>query len=383
MGMGRHRFFEGTLLLLAALLAGCGKTDAAKAERVERDSALYRQAFAAEQSGDLKEAERLFGKVLIEEPQSFSAHFQLATLLQDHAKDYVGAIYHYRQYLALRPESEKSDVVTNRIWAAEQMLAPQILEKVGSSVPGITQANLLKENERLNRSVVALESEKSALLEEKAKAEKELENLRGDNERLRSNLRKMRVDETVQSDDASSARRIGTAAREEAAAGAGITAMDAKDLKAMREEAAALAREGSNPPPPRKPLVDVPSTESVIKKVEEKFTGEAPKPEAAAVAAWSDEQKKADARPKPEAQGKAEKSSLSELSLFGRGEKKESKTASDANQRTYVVQPGDTLFRVAEKFYGDPTKWKRIRDANRTRIDPDGRIRAGQIIMVP
>ena len=372
MGMERHRFFGGTLLLLAALLAGCGKTDIAKLERTERESALYRKAFAAEQAGDIKEAVRRYNEVLVEEPRSFSVHFQLATLLQDREEDYIGAIYHYKQYLAFRSDSEKTDLATNRIRIAEQMLAPQILKKVGDAVQGITQANLLKENEQLNRTITTLEGEKSVLLEEKAKAEKEVARLQGDNERLRSNLRKMRIDETVQPDEASSARRIATAAREDSA-GAGISGADAKDLKAMREEAAALAREGSRPTATvRRPLVDVPSSESVLKKVEEKLSGEPPKQEPVATA-------QTDTPGKPAAQ----QQELNALSLFGRGDKKEPKAASDANQRTYVVQPGDTLFRVAEKFYGDSSKWKKIRDANRTRIDPDGRIRAGQIITVP
>jgi nucleoid-associated protein YgaU len=38
---------------------------------------------------------------------------------------------------------------------------------------------------------------------------------------------------------------------------------------------------------------------------------------------------------------------------------------------------------VAEKFYGDATHWKKIRDVNRANIDPDGRIRVGQVIVVP
>ena len=80
---------------------------------------------------------------------------------------------------------------------------------------------------------------------------------------------------------------------------------------------------------------------------------------------------------------KIDKSSLASLSLFGKDEKKEKGAKPGGEQRTYVVQPGDTLFRVAEKFYGDSTHWKKIRDANRARIDPDGRIRAGQIIVVP
>jgi 5'-nucleotidase len=54
-----------------------------------------------------------------------------------------------------------------------------------------------------------------------------------------------------------------------------------------------------------------------------------------------------------------------------------------AGPRTYVVQPGDTLYRIAERLYGDAEEWKRIREANAGRIDADGRVRAGQILQVP
>jgi nucleoid-associated protein YgaU len=379
---------------LAVLLAGCGKVRIAADERNERGSALYRKAFAAEQAGDLKEAVRLFNKVLVEEPRSFSAHFQLATLLQDHEEDYLGAIYHYKRYLALRPESEKGTLASERIRVAEQMLAPQLLKKVGDSVKGISQAHLLKESERLNRAITTLEGEKSVLLEEKTAAEKELAGLRGDNARLRDILRKMRVDESAAPDRAASAQSIGAAAREElgktrgdesaapsgaasarsigAAARAELgadasAATDAAALRALREEAQALAQARGQPTAERRPVAEVPTTESVLKRVEEKLTGDAARAEAGTA-------KKTD---------KTQPSDLSALSLFGRGEKKEKKTAADYNPRTYVAQPGDTLSRVAEKFYGDSSQWKKIREANRTRIDPDGRIRAGQIIVVP
>jgi nucleoid-associated protein YgaU len=40
---------------------------------------------------------------------------------------------------------------------------------------------------------------------------------------------------------------------------------------------------------------------------------------------------------------------------------------------TYTVEAGDTLAIIAQKFYGDPTAWRRIYDANRSAIgdDPD------------
>jgi nucleoid-associated protein YgaU len=259
------------------------------------------------------------------------------------------------------------------------MLAPQILKKVGDSVQGLTQAHLLKENERLNLAITTLQGEKSVLLEGQAKTDKELAALRTDNERLRDLLRKMRVTETdgTAAGTTISAREAGAVARQAAAEVPAPT--DAQTLRALREEAQALAREGGKPPPPvRKPLADVPSTESVLKKVEERLTG---------VPARGERAPGQPAKSAKPVSGAADQeghpADFSALSLFGRGQKKEKTAGSGDSPRTYVVQPGDSLFRVAEKFYGDATQWKKIREANRTRIDPDGRIRAGQIIVVP
>lgn len=362
-------FLTGACVFLTVLGPGCSKSDQAAVEGGERGSALYRQAFAAEQSGDIKEAIRLFNKVLIDEPRSFSAHFQLATLLHDHDEDYIGAIYHYKQYLYLRPESEKSTLAQERIRIAEQLLAPQILKKVGDSVEGISQAHLLKENERLNRIITTMEGEKAVLMEGKSASDKELAELRGDNARLREVLNKMRVGETVSEPTQPILKRVEAAIKK----GEGDTRapkLDAKSTRALREEAASMAKSGGTESG-RKPLVDVPSTDEMIKKVQSRLEGT---PEAQSGTA------------KPEVSdktGKPSKSSLPGFSIFGKEEKREKEAKTGGELRTYVVQPGDTLFRVSEKFYGDSMQWKKIRDANRARIDPDGRIRAGQIITVP
>lgn len=49
----------------------------------------------------------------------------------------------------------------------------------------------------------------------------------------------------------------------------------------------------------------------------------------------------------------------------------------------YVVQEGDTLYRLAVRFYGKISAWRRIREANKATISTDGRIRAGQKIVLP
>ncbi|MBP5321935.1 MAG: tetratricopeptide repeat protein, partial [Kiritimatiellae bacterium] len=93
-GSGFRRAWLVTAVVLTAVW-GCSRHEpVARIERLERGTALYREAIAEEQAGNLDEAIRLLKQLLADEPQIYSAHFQLATLLQDYAKDYVGAIHH-------------------------------------------------------------------------------------------------------------------------------------------------------------------------------------------------------------------------------------------------------------------------------------------------
>ncbi|HMP90344.1 MAG TPA: LysM peptidoglycan-binding domain-containing protein [Kiritimatiellia bacterium] len=49
----------------------------------------------------------------------------------------------------------------------------------------------------------------------------------------------------------------------------------------------------------------------------------------------------------------------------------------------YVVQPGDTLSRIASKMYNDPNKWNIIFEANRTILTRPENVRVGQTLMIP
>jgi nucleoid-associated protein YgaU len=50
----------------------------------------------------------------------------------------------------------------------------------------------------------------------------------------------------------------------------------------------------------------------------------------------------------------------------------------------YTIAEGDTLATIAEKFYGDPTLWRPIYDANRAAIgdNPDN-VRVGTSLRIP
>ncbi|MBV9327343.1 MAG: LysM peptidoglycan-binding domain-containing protein [Chloroflexi bacterium] len=51
---------------------------------------------------------------------------------------------------------------------------------------------------------------------------------------------------------------------------------------------------------------------------------------------------------------------------------------------TYEVQSGDTLATISQQFYGDPTQWRRIYDANKDAIgdDPD-KLKLGTKLTIP
>lgn len=51
--------------------------------------------------------------------------------------------------------------------------------------------------------------------------------------------------------------------------------------------------------------------------------------------------------------------------------------------RTYTVQSGDTLSAISARFYGTPTRWIDIYQANRDRISSESALRVGQEIRIP
>jgi len=59
-------------------------------------------------------------------------------------------------------------------------------------------------------------------------------------------------------------------------------------------------------------------------------------------------------------------------------------SASSTASRTYKVQKGDTLFRIAMKCYEDGAKWRDILKANEDRIsDPKRDVRPGMSLVIP
>jgi cell envelope opacity-associated protein A len=54
-----------------------------------------------------------------------------------------------------------------------------------------------------------------------------------------------------------------------------------------------------------------------------------------------------------------------------------------SSSRTYKVQPGDTLSKIAKEFYGNANDYNRIFAANRDKLEDPDKIRAGQELVIP
>ena len=57
--------------------------------------------------------------------------------------------------------------------------------------------------------------------------------------------------------------------------------------------------------------------------------------------------------------------------------------AASSGERTYTVKSGDTLSKIASEFYGKPTEYNKIFEANRDQLSNPDAIRPGQELTIP
>ena len=100
--------FAGLALLCFALAAGCGR---GSAERREARDRYLRRAQAAKDAQDIDRAIALCEQALRRRPDLAPAHRELALMLDNYREDYELALYHYRRYLELRPDSPQRETI--------------------------------------------------------------------------------------------------------------------------------------------------------------------------------------------------------------------------------------------------------------------------------
>lgn len=332
-------------------VCGCDKGPSlSEIEASERNSRLYTNAMDDLQAGRMDAAIKGFERVVLQEPKSYSAHFQLATLLQDVRKDYIAAIAHYRDYLALRPASDKATVAKDRMKLCETLLSAEMVRKAGGSASN----KLASENAKLAQQV-------RTLTDKLEKAQKDIARLEQEKAAQRKTIEKLgaAIDSDAAPADPNRVKRAVAATKAGEDAEIARRRLKPTDAELLDEDD---GKDG--------PLIK----SDEVKQIKGELAALDAEDEAAANKASS----KPGAKPTAKVTGKT---AASPLDVLG-GKKKEHAKASAVPQ-SYVVQDGETLSSIALKFYGTRSMWREIQNANMAIIPANGRVRQGQIIKLP
>jgi tetratricopeptide (TPR) repeat protein len=156
----------GTACLAAACLTtgGCRET-VGDLDARDRSLPFVRKAEARRVQGDVDGAVAAYQEALLRNPEAARAHLDLALLMHDHKRDPIGAIYHYRRYLELRPDTEKRRMIESRVRLATQAFSATASE---AEREAIRQAdNLARENAELKTELSAARKELARLKEQR------------------------------------------------------------------------------------------------------------------------------------------------------------------------------------------------------------------------
>jgi hypothetical protein len=108
---------------MALWLAGCSENDRLSSA-TEQDDPGYREGESLLKTGRKQEALSAFLKVITKRGDDApESHLEVGLLYLQHINDPLSAIYHFRKYLALRPNSPQAPLVRQRIDAATREFA--------------------------------------------------------------------------------------------------------------------------------------------------------------------------------------------------------------------------------------------------------------------
>ncbi|MEI6562738.1 MAG: tetratricopeptide repeat protein [bacterium] len=144
------------LVLLVAMGSGCGEKVGVSDES-ERDYPGMKKAREFENANDLDGARKAYEGILDRDPLIARAHLALAFLLEKTGKNYAEAIYHFRRYLTLRPDTEKKMMIESHIRTATLCFVGTVFPNQAAMLSRMAEVE--KENKALKIRVANLESQ--------------------------------------------------------------------------------------------------------------------------------------------------------------------------------------------------------------------------------
>lgn len=141
-------------------LAGCSPANKRSGQEDEKNP-YYQKGKRMLRENNVREAIRFFRQAVDMDPKNAAAHLELGLLYEEKLHDYAFAIYHYRRFLELRPEAERSKYVKQFIDRSNLALAAAVANSPLDA--GDEIARLRQENSNLLAQVEYLQQAKDAL----------------------------------------------------------------------------------------------------------------------------------------------------------------------------------------------------------------------------
>jgi len=164
-------FAFSALALCSVLVAGCDRND--KALSAEDDTNPHFHAAAARvQERNFADAAKEYEEALRADPNVARAHYELGLLYGDHLNDPIAAMYHFEEYLRLRPGTEAAPQAQARLDNAKIAFAATLPNSPVQNAEAFVK--LQSDNQALQRDMEEANRKAADLGAKLASAQKEL-----------------------------------------------------------------------------------------------------------------------------------------------------------------------------------------------------------------
>jgi tetratricopeptide (TPR) repeat protein len=141
------------LLALIGSVFLCGCFPSSQGRNDEEKESHFQAGRARVNAMDYNGAIESFEKALEVNPRSAAAHLELGCLFKDKDPNPAAAIYHYEQYLKLRPDAENAEIIKQHVFALKQDLARAVLPLPPTPGGQRELDQLAEENRRLREEL--------------------------------------------------------------------------------------------------------------------------------------------------------------------------------------------------------------------------------------